>query len=260
MQSAMPPALRWGVAAFVLGFLALWGLGFLTGGLVFLLRAHSKRMLSATLLAIVASTPLWAPYLVRAARLLGEDALIVDILLREFTIQKFLGFRLPEPLPDPGSAETVRYDWASSRHTAGLGAVTLARPARTFATDDEAYRALVDELTARTVAKADADLLVLFAELRKDEHEGADLAEPFLDALRAVSLDSARFPAVPRFARTVLAHTLTAMQFDPHAFARAERLRRVQQLLAYPDATVAERARAFVTDAQSYERRSRRTD
>jgi hypothetical protein len=236
MRSAMPPALRWGVAVFVVGFLALWGMGFLAGGLAFLARNLSARARTGTFLAVVASTPLWASHLVRAAHLVGEDALLVDILLREFTIQKFLGFRLPEPLPEPGDAETVRYDWAASRHTAALGRVIPNRGGRTFATDDEAYRALADQLTERTVALADADLLVLFAELRKDEHEGADLAEPFLDALRAVSLDSARYPAVPRFARSVLEHTLTSMRFDPNAFARAERLRRVRELVADRDA------------------------
>jgi hypothetical protein len=260
MRSAMPPALRWGVAAFVVGFLALWGMGFLAGGLAFLARGQSARARAGILLAVVASTPLWAPHLVRVARLVGEEALLVDILLREFTIQKFLGFRLPEPLQEPPNLETVRYDWAASRHTAGLGHVTLDRGGRTFATDDEAYRGLADELTSKTVALGDAELLTLFAELRKDEHEGAELAEPFLDALRAVSLDSARYPAVPKFARTVLAHTLAGMQFDPRAFAWRERLRRVKQLLAYPDPKVAGRAREYVADAERYERRSRRSD
>jgi hypothetical protein len=154
----------------------------------------------------------------------------------------------------------VSYDWAASRHTAALGRITLDRGGRTFATDDEAYRGLVDEVTAKTVALGDADLLTLFAELRKDEHEGAELAEPFLDALRAVSPDSTRYEAVPRFARTVLAHALAGMQFDPRAFAWRERLRRVRPLLAYPDAKVSQRAREYVADAEGYERRSHRTN
>src|SRR5205814_8528946 len=137
----------------------------------------------------------------------------------------------------------ARYGWVRAKHTPALARVAPDRGGRNFETDAAAYGALADQLTARTVALGDADVLTLFAELRKDEHEGAELAEPLLDALRTVSLDKARFPAVPRFARTVLAETLTGMEFDPNAFARAERLRRVRQLLTYPDAKVAKRAR-----------------
>jgi hypothetical protein len=156
--------------------------------------------------------------------------------------------------------ETVRYDWVRSKHTAALASVAPDRGGRNFETDDAAYGALADQLTARTVALGDADLLTLFAELGKEEHEGAELAEPFLDALRTVSLDRARYPAVPRFARRVLAETLVGMQFDPNAFARGERLRRVKQLVGYPDAKVAGHAREYVADAERYERRARSTD
>jgi hypothetical protein len=261
LQGPMPPALRYGVAAFVIGFLALWGLGFFAAGFAFVARSLPGRAKAWVFVAAVASTPLWAPHLVRFARLVaGEESLLVDILLREFTIQKFLGFRLPEPLPAAGDVETVSYDWARSRHTAALARVAPDRRGRTFATDDAAYGALADDLTSRTLALGDAELLTLFAELGKEEHEGAELAEPFLDALRAVSLDGARHPSVPRFARRVLAETLVAMPFDPNAFARAERLRRVKQLLAYPDAKVAGRAREYVADAEAYERRRHRTD
>jgi hypothetical protein len=256
LQSRMPPALYYGVAAFMIGFLTLWGLGFFAAGFAFLARGLSRRAAPLVFIACVASTPLWAPYLVRAARLVGgEDSLLVDVLLREFTIQKFLGFHLPEPLPEPKDSETVAYGWEQSRHTAALGSLALDRGGRTFATDDEAYRALAAQVTARTVAKGDAELLTLLAELRKDDHEGAELAEPFLEALRIVSLDKGRFDAVPRFARKVLAETLGGMTFDPNAFAREERLQRVKTLLLYPDARVAERARSLVTDAQNYERR-----
>jgi hypothetical protein len=261
MRSEMPPALRWGIAAFVVGFLAVWGMGFFAGGIAFLGYGLSGRAKAGVILAAVASTPLWAPHVVRVARALGGDeSLMAEVFLREFTIQKFLGFRLAEPLPEPGDMETVRYDWVRSRHTAALARVAPERAGRTFDTDDDAYRALADQLTSRTVALGDADVLTLFAELRKEEHEGSDLAEPFLDALRAVSLDRSRFPAVPEFARTVLTETLRGMEFDPNAFARTERLRRIQQLVAYPDAQVSERARSFVKDAVDYERRARRVD
>lgn len=261
MRSRMPPALHYGVAVFVIGFLAVWGLGFFAAGFAFLARGLPKRAAPWVFLACVAATPVWAPYLVRAARFVGgDDSLIVDVLLREFTIQKFLGFRLPEPLPEAGDAETVRYHWTESRHTAPLAYLALDPRGRTFATDDEAYAALADQVTARTVALGDSELLVLLAELRKDDHEGAELAEPFLGALRAIGLDKARFPAVPEFARKVLAETLGSMVFDANAFARGERLKRVKQLLAYPDRTVAERARAYVADAEAYERRARRVD
>jgi hypothetical protein len=259
LQSRMPPALYYGVAAFVIGFMTLWGLGFFAAGFAFLGRGLPRRAAPWVFIACVASTPLWAPYLVRAARLVGGgNSLLVDVLLHEFTIQKFLGFRLPEPLPGASDSETVAYGWAQSRHTAALGPLALDRGGRTFATDDEAYRALADQLTARTVALGDAELLTLLAELRKDDHEGAELAEPFLESMRVVSLDEARFPAVRRFARTALAATLAGMTFDPDAFARGERLRRVAALAAYPDAKVAERARAFVADAKAYERRAGR--
>jgi hypothetical protein len=261
MQGKLPPALYYGIAAFVIGFLAAWGLGFFAAGFAVVARGLPRRVAPWVFLACVASTPLWSPHLVRAARFVGgEDSLLVDVLLREFTIQKFLGFRLPEPLPEPADVETVRYGWAESRHTAPLAYLALDRGGRAFATDDEAYAALADQVTARTVALADSELLVLLAELRKDDHEGAELAEPFLDALRAIGLDKERFPAVPEFARKVLAETLGGMTFDPNAFARGERLRRVQRLLAYPDKTVAERARAFAADAEAYERRARRAD
>ena len=75
-----------------------------------------------------------------------------------------------------------------------------------------------------------------------------------------IGLDKARFPRVPAFARKVLAETLAGMTFDPNVFARDERLRRVKGLLAYPDATVAERARSFVADADAWKRRAGRTD
>ena len=261
MRSEMPPALRWGIAAFVVGFLALWGMGFLAGGLAFLARGVSGRARTGIFLGVVASTPLWAPYLVRVARLVGGgESILADVLLREFTIQKFLGFRLPEPLPEPEDVETVRYDWVRSKHTAAFARVAPDRGGRNFETDDAAYGALADQLTARTVALGDADLLVLFAELRKDEHEGTELGEPFLDALRTVSLDKARYPAVSKFARTVLREVLVGMQFDPDAFARGERLRRVKQLLAYPDAKAAAHAREYVADAAKYEHRARHVD
>lgn len=261
MRSELPPAVRYGVAAFVVGFLSLWGLGFLAGGLAFLASSVSGRARAAIFVAAAATTPLWAPQLVRLARVVGgPESLLAEVFLREFTIQKFLGLRLPEPVSEPGDVETVRYDWVRSRHTGALGSVVPDRGGRTFATDDEAYGGLADALTARTVALGDAELLTLLAELRKEEHEGAELAEPFLDALRTVSLDKARYPAVPKFARTVLAETLVSMQFDPNAFARGERLRRVKQLLAHPDAKVAGRAREYVSDADAYERRTRRAD
>jgi hypothetical protein len=258
MQSKWPPALYYGIAAFVIAFLAVWGLGFFAAGFSIVARDLPRRVAPWVFLAGVASTPLWAPHLVRAVRLVGgEGSLFVDLFLREFTIQKFLGFRLPEPLPESADVETVRYGWAESRHTAPLAYLVLDRGGRTFATDDEAYAALADQVTARTTALGDSDLLVLLAELRKDDHDGAELGEPFLDALRIVSLDPARFEAVPRFARKVLAETLAGMDFDANAFARGERLRRVQQLVAHPDRTVAERARSFVADAERYERRRR---
>jgi hypothetical protein len=261
MRSELPEGLRYGIAAFVVGFLTLWGMGFLAGGLAFLAHGASGRARTGIFLAVVATTPLWAPYLVRVARLVGgQESFLADILLREFTIQKFLGFRLPEPLPDPGDVETVRYDWVRSKHTAALARMAPDRGGQNFETDDAAYGALADQLTARTVALGDADLLTLFAELGKEEHEGAELAEPFLDALRTVSLDRARHPAVPKFARRVLAETLVGMQFDPNAFARAERLRRVKQLVGYPDEKVAGHAREYVADAERHERRARRTD
>ena len=261
LQGKMPPALYYGVAAFVVGFLALWGLGFFAAGFAFLARGLPRRAQPWVFLACVASTPLWAPHLVRAARFVGgDDSLLVAILLREFTIQKFLGFRLPEPLPEPKDMETVVYGWERSRHTAPLGHLALDRGGRTFATDDEAYRALADQVTARTVALGDSELLVLLAELRKDEHEGAELGEPFLEAMRLVSLDEARFAAVPKFARKVLAETLAGMTFDPNAFAWRERLQRVRKLLSYPDATVSRRARELVADAENYERRSHRVE
>jgi hypothetical protein len=261
MRSEMPPALRWGISAFVVGFLTLWGMGFLAGGLAFLAHGVSGRARMGIFLAVVASTPLWAPYLVRVARLVGgQESFLADILLREFTIQKFLGFRLPEPLPEPGDVETVRYDWVRSKHTAALASVAPDRGGRNFETDDAAYGALADQLTARTVALGDADLLTLFAELGNEEHEGAELAEPFLDALRTVSLDRGRYPAVPKFARRVLAETLVGMQFDPNAFARGERLRRVRDLVAYRDPDVSQRAAAYVADAAAYKRRGGRVD
>lgn len=258
LRSTMPPALYYGVAAFVIGFLAVWGLGFFAAGFAVLSRGLPKRAAPWVFLACVASTPLWAPHLVRLARFVGgENSLLVDVLLREFTIQKFLGFRLPEPLHQPADVEIVPYGWAESRHTAPLAYLALDRGGRAFATDDEAYAALADQVTARTVALGDSELLVLLAELRKEDHEGAELAEPFLEAMRVVSLDKGRFEAVPRFARKVLAETLGGMTFDPNAFAWKERLRRVKALLSYPDAGVAERARSLVTDAQNYERRRR---
>ena len=255
MQSRMPGALYYGIAVFVVGFLAVWGLGFFAAGFAFLAGGLPGRAKPWVFLACVASTPLWAPHLVRAARFVGEDSLLVDVLLREFTIQKFLGFRLPEALPEPRDVETIPYDWARSRHTASLSFLALDRGGRTFATDDEAYAALADQVTTRTVALGDSELLALLAELRKDDHEGAELAEPFLEAMRVVSLDKARFEAVPPFARKVLAETLGGMAFDPNAFAWKERLRRVKALVSYPDPTVAERARSLMADAQRYERR-----
>ena len=261
LQSKWPAALHYGVAAFVIAFLAVWGLGFFAAGFAFLAGGLPNRAKPWVFMACVASTPLWAPHLVRAARFVGgENSLLVDVLLREFTIQKFLGFRLPEPLPEPRDVETIPYDWARSRHTAPLSFLALDRGGRTFATDDEAYAALADQVTARTVALGDSELLTLLAELRKEEHEGAELAEPFLEAMRVVSLDKGRFEAIPRFARKVLAETLGGMTFDPNAFAWKERLRRVKALVSYPDATVAERARSLVGDAQRYERRSGRAD
>jgi hypothetical protein len=260
LQGKWPPAGYYAVAAFVIGFLAVWGLGFFAAGFAFVARDMPGRARPWVFLACVASTPLWAPHLVRAARFVGEETLLVDILLREFTIQKFLGFRLPEPLPEPGDVETVAYGWTESRHTAPLGWLALDHGGRSFATDDEAYAALADQVTARTVALGDAELLVLLAELRKDDHEGAELAEPFVDAMRTVGLDKARFPRVPEFARKVLAQTLGSMTFDALAFARGERLGRVKKLLAYPDPTVAERARSYVADAEAYERRAGRVD
>jgi len=256
LQGKMPPVLYYGVAAFVIGFLALWGLGFFAAGFAFLARGLPRRAQPWVFVACVASTPLWTPHLVRAARLVGgADSLLVDVLLREFTIQKFLGFRLPEPMPEANDMETVAYGWARSRHTAALGHLTLDRGARTFATDDEAYRALADQVTARTLALGDAELLALLAELRKDEHEGAELAEPFLDAMRIVGTDKTRFPAVPGFARKVLAESLGGMTFDPNAFAWRERLQHVRTLLSYPDDRVSRRAGALVADAEKYERR-----
>jgi hypothetical protein len=261
MQGKWPPALYYGIAAFVIGLLAVWGLGFFAAGFAVVARDLPRRAKPWVFVACVASTPLWAPHLVRAARFVGgDDSLLVDVLLREFTIQKFLGFRLPEPLPEPRDVETVSYGWDRSRHTAPLAYLALDRGGRTFATDDEAYAALADQVTARTVALGDSELLVLLAELRKDDHEGAELAEPFLEALRTIGLDKARFRAVPEFARKVLAETLGGMTFDPNAFARGERLKRVKQLLAYPDGTVAERARAFVADAEAWQRRAGRVD
>ena len=256
LEVKWPRALYYGIAAFVIAFLAVWGLGFFAAGFAVVARGLPRRVAPWVFLACVASTPLWAPHLVRAARVVGgDDSLLVDVLLREFTIQKFLGFRLPEPLPEAADVETVAYGWTESRHTSPLAHLALDRGGRSFATDDEAYAALADQVTARTVALGDSDLLVLLAELRKDDHEGAELAEPFLDALRTVGLDKARYAAVPPFARKVLAETLGGMAFDPNAFAWQERLRRVKALLSYPDAAVAERARSFVTDAQNYERR-----
>jgi len=256
LEVKWPRALYYGIAAFVIAFLAVWGLGFFAAGFAVVARGLPRRVAPWVFLACVASTPLWAPHLVRAARVVGgDDSLLVDLLLREFTIQKFLGFRLPEPLPEAADVETVAYGWTESRHTSPLAHLALDRGGRSFATDDEAYAALADQVTARTVALGDSDLLVLLAELRKDDHEGAELAEPFLDALRTVGLDKARYAAVPPFARKVLAETLGGMAFDPNAFAWQERLRRVKALLSYPDAAVAERARSFVTDAQNYERR-----
>ena len=261
MQSKWPPALYYGIAAFVIAFLAVWGLGFFAAGFSIVARDLPRRVAPWVFLAGVASTPLWAPHLVRAARLVGGDSsLFVDLLLHEFTIQKFLGFRLPEPLPESADVETVRYGWAESRHTAPLAYLVLDRGGRTFATDDEAYAALADQVTARTVALGDAELLVLLAELRKDDHEGAELAEPFLDAMRTIGLDRARFPKVPEFARKVLAGTLAGMSFDPNEFARDERLRRVKALLAYPDRKVAERASTYVADAAAWKRRAGRGD
>jgi hypothetical protein len=255
LQGKWPPAGHYAIAAFVIGFLAVWGLGFFAAGFAFVARDLPRRARPWVFLACVASTPLWAPHLVRAARFVGEETLLVDILLREFTIQKFLGFRLPDPLPEPGDVDTVAYGWTESRHTAPLAWLALDLGGRSFATDDEAYAALADQVTARTVALGDAELLVLLAELRKDDHEGAELAEPFLEAMRVVSLDKGRFEAVPRFARKVLAETLGGMTFDPNAFAWKERLRRVKALLSCPDTTVAERARSLVADAERYQRR-----
>jgi len=77
--------------------------------------------------------------------------------------------------------------------------------------------------------------------------------------MRATGLDSSRHPAVPKFARKVLARTLGAMQFDPNAFARGERLRRVRSLLSYPDPDVARRAAALSSDADAWERRKGRS-
>jgi hypothetical protein len=258
MQSEMPPALRWGVAIFVVGFLALWGLGFFAAGFASLAGGLSRRAKAWTFLACVASTPLWAPHLVRLARFVGGETLLVEILLREFTIQKFLGFRLPEELPEPRDVETVRYDWVRSRHTAPLARFALDRGGRTFATDDEAYRALADQLTAQTAALGDADVLVLLSELSQEEHEGAELTEPFLAALNALSTDANRHSSVRAAARAVLSQTLAGMDFDAAAFARGERLVRVRELTRHPDPKVAERARSFVTDADQYERRTRR--
>ena len=42
--------------------------------------------------------------------------------------------------------------------------------------------------------------------------------------------------------------------------ARGERLRRVKQLLAYPDAKAAGHAREYVADAAKYEHRARHVD
>ena len=258
-QSDMPPGLRYGIAAFFVGFFAVWGMGFFGAGLVMVFHGLSGRVRGAIFVIAVASTPLWAPHLVRVARRVGGDeSVMAEVFLRELTIQKFLGFRLPEPLPEPGNVETVRYDWTRSRHTAALGRLALDRGGQTFAADDAAYGALADQITARASSLGDADLLTLFAELRKDEHEGAELAEPFLDALKTVSLAKGRFPAVPEFARTVLSETLVGVQFDPHAFAWRERLRRIRELVAYPDAKVSERARDLAAEAERYEERKRR--
>src|SRR4029453_14140088 len=153
-------------------------------------------------------------HLVRAARFAGgDDSMLIDVLLREFTVQKFLGFRLPEPMPDAKDTETLAYGWERARHTAPLGHLALDRGGGAFARDDEAYRALADQVTARTVALGDPELLTLLAELRNDEHEGAELAEPFLDAMRIVGTDKSRFPAVPGFARKVLAESLGGETF-----------------------------------------------
>src|SRR2546428_6477685 len=117
MRGETPPALRWGIAAFVVGFLAAWGMGFLAAGLAFVAHGLTGTARKGIFLAVVASTPLWAPHLVRVARLVGGgESLLADVLLREFTIQKFLGFRLPKPLPEPNDVETVRYDWVRSKH------------------------------------------------------------------------------------------------------------------------------------------------
>jgi hypothetical protein len=219
MQSKWPPALYYGIAAFVIAFLAVWGLGFFAAGspswpatcrgasrpgsswLAWPRRRCGRRISCARCAWWAERAPCSSTFSCASSRSRSSW----DSACRSPCPNRPTWRRCATGGPSPGTQRPSAY-------------LVLDRGGRTFATDDEAYAALGRPGDVPTVALGDAELLVLLAELRKDDHEGAELGEPFLDALRIVSLDPARFEAVPRFARKVLAETLAGMDFDANAY------------------------------------------
>jgi hypothetical protein len=202
-------------------------------------------MVAAGALAIVVAVPWWSPQISRFLPWLGSTD--------EPTVERLLSVLGPEPTPErialgpPTQAaelEVIEWDLPRSRDADLLAFLRLERGNRRFASVEQAYAALLDDITARIVTAPSSELATFM--LRARELCGPDRApldEALMEGAHLVAQDAARPEEIRTLAADLVRELGRRLSYTYYELASAERRARLEPFRRHPDPYVADQVR-----------------
>jgi len=240
-------------------FFGVFGLLFFTVGIGQLLPADLSRRWRAVIVAGgVLLVPMWAELLAGFGSLVARSApLALTSIFLDAVPEIASGQPLrPDRRPPPRDLVAVRWAPETSAYGELLSRLRLDSGGRTFDSDDDAYRAVLDATAARMQSASDReDEEILDAALHLLDQHRRRLEEGLLRGAAAVAGDSARPAALRHLARRLVTRTLTGLEPYPNDFAAAVRIEEVRRLASDPDPDNAQHARQYLERAARLGRR-----